>query len=447
MDKHFPLTASLLLTRKIFGKRMYREVIRDWRLLLLNWLSYCLVRNRTEQSVAAGLTVHPDTQEASFLLSTNIPLEPTLLFYYDNFFSTLQAIFHDQIERHRNQCLPEDENDDADDVRRITAVVVAGASARIHHKLELVPAAGEWSRSGDSRATLSRLVTHWITQRAQSLGPPNCDLQSLMTAYDTVISLTPSMLLEDVQSRVDAFTTITISIRILLRSSFMSEMRKPSAVKAFKLSLRDEYFILKLRRRLWRVVFYTLGANHIFRRRFRKQLFWHGWKIKYVCLPFQATGVLTLHVAPYPYTTSVIVNRGVLVTAITRDDFDASYKSVLKDLWQAGDTATLRVHPEMQIMHALASFGIDVGGDAGTVGCSKRSCLMCYWALENGLKKCGYPFTITAPSKKVVTDWLMPALGQAEENAALVKGAKHFIVHTANALVEQYRDVTGEAFW
>ncbi|KAF8919249.1 hypothetical protein CPB85DRAFT_1429870 [Mucidula mucida] len=252
-----------------------------------------------------------------------------------------------------------------------------------------------------------------------------------MAAYDTVVSLTPSMLLDDVQSRVKAFTTITSSILVLLRSHFMCEMCEPSAVKAFKLSLTDEYFILKLRRRLWRVGFYTLGAKQIFRRRIRKQLFWHGWKIEYVCLPFEATGTLTLRVAPYSYTTSVIVNGGALVTTKNRDDFDRHYKTALQELWQAGDTAALRVHPEMQIMHTLASSGIDVGGDAGTVGCSKRSCLMCYWALENGLKECGYPFIITSPSKKVVADWLMPALGQAEENAALVKGAKHFIAHTA----------------
>lgn len=136
------------------------------------------------------------------------------------------------------------------------------------------------------------------------------------------------------------------------------------------------------------------------------------------------------------------MNRGALVTTRTRNDFDKYYKSTLQELWQAGDTVTLRVHPEMQIMHTLASSGIDVGGDAGTVGCSKRSCLMCSWALENGLKESGYPFTITAPSKKVATDWLMPALGQAEENAALVKAAKHFIVHTAKTLAKQYCVVT-----
>ncbi len=41
----------------------------------------------------------------------------------------------------------------------------------------------------------------------------------------------------------------------------------------------------------------------------------------------------------------------------------------------------------------------------------------------------------------------MPALGQVEENAALVKGVKHFIAHAANALVKEFLDVTGEAFW
>ncbi len=264
--------------------------VKNGRLLLLNWISYCLVCDRTDQSVAAGLIVHPHTQEAKFLLSTNIPAKPPLLSYYDNFFSTLKSVVHNQMERqrHRGQ---EEEYDDTDDVRRIVAVIVAGASARIHRKLELIPAAGEWSWSGDPRITLCRLVTPWLTQRAKSLDPPKCDIQSVLTAYDTVISLTPSMLLEDVQSRVDAFTTITSSIHMLVHSSFMREMREPSAIKAFQLSIKDNYFIFKLHRRLWRVVFYSysLGAQHVFRRRLRKQLFWHGWKIEYDCLPFEPT--------------------------------------------------------------------------------------------------------------------------------------------------------------
>ena len=65
-------------------------------LLLLKWITFCLVRDSTDQSIASVL--HFDTPATvTFLLAAKIPPSPEQLVYTSRFFSTLKDVISRQV--------------------------------------------------------------------------------------------------------------------------------------------------------------------------------------------------------------------------------------------------------------------------------------------------------------------------------------------------------------
>ncbi|KAF9020899.1 hypothetical protein BDZ89DRAFT_1071922 [Hymenopellis radicata] len=411
-SEHYPVTASLMVQETIFrpvsgtSHRWIKDgmpEIATRELLLLNWISFCLVHRRIGQSVAAGLITHAGPRNATFLLSTNEPLGHSLIDYSSVFFSSLQTVFRCQVQR---MASGKEAFEDVD-IQTMMDVVVAHVPARIHRKLERLAACGSWGGGGDVKSNLDRIFSLWETHRTSSSPDTiNCTRQSVMDDYDSIVYCTCLPQLTG-QARCDAFRVAQSSAKRLIRSPFIKESCEIALHG--EMESVDRIFILKFHRRLWRFRFYSFGAERVLQGHIAKnmrKLCQDGWTIGNTWLPSRGEVKVILSADRYSYVASLLARRGYLATREILAKWPGFYND--DDVWRADTAKICRVHPEMELMHYLSQDDAYTRDEA--VGTSKRPCLLCYWCIEHGFKPEKKPFKLTEASLKVVTDWMSPIL-------------------------------------
>ncbi|KAF9028245.1 hypothetical protein BDZ89DRAFT_1066224 [Hymenopellis radicata] len=380
--KQATITASLIMREKLswrtklvaqaYQTQKMPEASGHSRLILLNWVSYCLAAQSVDQAVAATLSLDPHEKKATFNLATNTRVESSSFCFGRAFFSQLQSVFQ-----------PGGVSDEV--IQSLMDIFAEYAFEQIHRKLQLLDAAGPRTEVGLTRPNILRLVQKWSDER------------------------TPE--------RLQAFKSIQLSITHLIGSDFIQDMRDVSAHRTF--AHADVSFMLKLHRRLWKLNFYRSGVRALrdsTGARRLQGLMSSGWEFTHAWLPVLKPVSITLCHDPYTVTMSIFDHQssGHRPTPSDLGECTACDGSLLMNAWRAGDVVTLRLHPEMQIMTALLAQGVHPRSEAGMIGCSKRPCVMCARCLDGGTENGARTFTYTPTCRKVCLDWLAPGLIQDE---------------------------------
>lgn len=347
-------------------------------LLVLNWISFCLVSEATEQSIAAALA-KSSSGGLDIVLATNVSITPTQQEYADRFFTAINALMRGSHSTEHGQ-------------RDLLALIARYAWKRVYRKASLVINCG--NPFSKSKETTMEIITRLV-----NLKPGGKDL---LVAFNGIISLTPSLLSDDPEERLATLIALTI-----ISSPLLLALGTGGA--------KDNMFARHFYRRIHRLRFYQYGIEALLDP--KRKMLNPKWQFRPRWLPHVPS--LTLHL-PRSSTDHVSVMLELFGYKPAREEiiklffpwFDGG------ELWNAGDTQTLYVHPEARMQDYLMNNPVTLV--SRTIGCSKRACRACSeCVLRSDEISEEEIFSITARTDKIQINWMCPNIEDTSFTAGM----------------------------
>lgn len=395
MDRHYSFFASQKLYASVLvnvsdegtfnpSKPLVED--RGRILLILNWISFCLVPDDADQSIAAALALNTSSSGLDIVLSTNVFVTQTQEEYAEHFMKVLNNLM-------RNPQSPQH------GVRDILTLVARYAWKRVHRKASLVINAGTlFSEAQETTLeTLTRLV---------ALNPNETDI---LTSFNHIVSLTLSLLNDDLEERLKTLEALMDHAATILASPLLRVDQERS--------FEDELFVRHLYRRVQRLHFYQYGIEALLdpkRRMLRRE-----WQFQPRWLSYVPPTVLRLPRSSIDHVRDVLTSFGYKPT---REDIKEMFGYFRRngEVWNAGDVQTLYMHPEARLAEYLKSN--DVPLLSRTIGCSKRACAACALCVfPNSNDPQEEDFVITVPTQKIRASWMCPNLNDSTFTAGMDK--------------------------